>query len=60
MSVIRVGSTEKYADNWDNIFGGKKKSAGKKTAAKGSAKKLTKKTTKKATKKAKKTTRKKK
>jgi len=57
MSVIRVGSTEKYSDNWDNIFGGKKKSASKKKSV---AKKSTKKTTKKATKKTKKSTRKKK
>lgn len=34
MSIVRVGTTKKYADNWDNIFGGsgartmtKKKSA---------------------------------
>jgi hypothetical protein len=24
MSVVRVGSTKKFADNWDNIFGGGK------------------------------------
>lgn len=24
MSVIRVGSTGKYADGWDSIFGGRK------------------------------------
>ena len=29
MSVIRVGATKKFADNWENIFGGKKKAAGK-------------------------------
>jgi hypothetical protein len=22
MSVVRVGTTKQYADNWDNIFGG--------------------------------------
>lgn len=24
MSVIRVGSTSKYADGWDSIFGGRR------------------------------------
>jgi hypothetical protein len=24
MSVIRLGSTQKFSENWDNIFGGKK------------------------------------
>ncbi|MCE9631685.1 MAG: hypothetical protein K8S94_13340 [Planctomycetia bacterium] len=33
MSVIRVGSTTKYADGWDTVFGGRK-TAVKKTAAK--------------------------
>lgn len=35
MSVIRVGSTSKYAEGWDTIFGGgktAKKSAGTKAA----------------------------
>ena len=46
MSVVRVGSTSTYAQNWDTIFGGKK--AAKKTAkkpkpAKRSAKKSAKK-----------------
>jgi hypothetical protein len=27
MSVIRVGSSKKFADNWDSIFGAKKKGA---------------------------------
>jgi len=31
MSVIRVGSTHKYADGWDLVFGG---SRGRKSAAK--------------------------
>lgn len=31
MSVIRVGSTSKYAEGWDSIFGGGK--AGKTTTA---------------------------
>jgi hypothetical protein len=26
MSVIRLGSTQKFSENWDNIFGGGKKS----------------------------------
>ena len=46
MSVVRVGSTKKFADNWDGIFGGSKsrkkavkKSTSKKTAKKKSAKK---------------------
>ena len=40
MSIVRVGSTQKFSDNWDNIFtGGKakpteKKAAGKKKKAK--------------------------
>ncbi len=39
MSVIRVGATKKFADNWENIFGGKKKAAGK--SAPKSTKKVT-------------------
>ena len=47
MSILRVGSTGKYADNWDNIFsGGKKKS--KAATAKSTKKKSTKKPAKKA------------
>ena len=42
MSVLRVGATKKFADNWENIFGGRKKSASGKTALK-SAKKSAKK-----------------
>ena len=35
MSVIRVGTTKKFADNWEHIFGGKKsKSATKKSPKK--------------------------
>ena len=31
MSILRVGSTDKYADGWDTAFGkGKKKSTAKK------------------------------
>jgi len=32
MSIIRVGTTKKFADGWDAIFGGKKKSPTKKAA----------------------------
>jgi len=47
MSIVRVGTTKKYADNWDNIFGGtggvrtttKKKPARVAKSAKASAKK---------------------
>ncbi len=42
MSVIRVGSTSTYAQNWDAIFGGKKavkKAAKKPKAVKKAAKK---------------------
>jgi hypothetical protein len=43
MSVIRVGSTEKYAAGWDTIFGGRKavkkaKKASSKKAAKNAVK----------------------
>lgn len=38
MSVIRVGSNEKYTSGWDKAFGGKK-SAKKKTAKKAAPKK---------------------
>jgi|688.fasta_scaffold32514_4 hypothetical protein len=41
MSVIRVGSTTTYAQNWDAIFGGKK--AAKKAAKKAVKKKAKKK-----------------
>jgi hypothetical protein len=35
MSIVRVGSTQKFSENWDNIFGGKKSiSAAKKSAGK--------------------------
>ena len=30
MSIIRVGTTKKYADGWDAIFSRKKKSSGAK------------------------------
>jgi hypothetical protein len=43
VTIVRVGSNEQYADNWDSIFGGRK-SASKKTAKSSSgAKKASKK-----------------
>lgn len=33
MSVIRLGSTQKFSENWDNIFGGKKSKAVSKSAS---------------------------
>jgi hypothetical protein len=42
MSTIRVGSNKQYAEGWDQVFGGGKKSAAKPAAAKkGNAKKAT-------------------
>ena len=38
MSVIRVGSNEKYASGWEKAFGGGKKTVKKKTAPKKVAK----------------------
>ena len=38
MTILRVGSTEKYSENFDQAFG-KKKRAGKKVAASATAKK---------------------
>jgi hypothetical protein len=35
MSVVRVGATKQYSDNWENIFsGGKRSSSATKAAAK--------------------------
>ena len=34
MSIVRVGSTQKFSDNWDNIFTGDKPKSAKKTAGK--------------------------
>jgi hypothetical protein len=43
MSITRVGSTKKFADNWDGAFGrGGGKSGAKKTAAKKAGKKAAK------------------
>ncbi|MEM8736646.1 MAG: hypothetical protein AAGG44_20620 [Planctomycetota bacterium] len=51
MSIVRVGSNEKYASGWDQAFGGKKrastKSAKKVTAKKAATKKVAKKAKKK-------------
>jgi hypothetical protein len=33
MSIVRVGSTQKFSEGWDSIFGGKKASGGGKSAA---------------------------
>ena len=41
MSIVRVGTTKKYADGWDAIFSRKKKSSGtksRKPAGKGAKK----------------------
>jgi hypothetical protein len=47
MSVVRIGATKQYSDNWDNIFsGGKGSSSSSKKAAKKGAKKSPKKTAK--------------
>ncbi len=46
MSVIRVGSSNKYAEGWDSIFGGGKalkKAAGSKAAKKKASKTVKKK-----------------
>jgi hypothetical protein len=35
MSIVRIGSTQKFSENWDNIFSGKKAApAAKKPGAK--------------------------
>lgn len=33
MTITRVGTNEKYASNWDVVFGGKKKASSGKAAA---------------------------
>jgi hypothetical protein len=39
MSIVRVGSTQKFSEGWDNIFSGKKSaSAAKKSGGKKKAK----------------------
>jgi hypothetical protein len=42
VTIVRVGSNDQYATNWDSIFG-KGKTAGKKASAGKSSKKATKK-----------------
>ncbi len=42
MSIIRTGSTKQYAEGWEKVFGGSKKTA-KKKVAKPAKKKATKK-----------------
>lgn len=34
MSIVRVGSTEKFASNWESIFSGKKAAPAKKPGGK--------------------------
>jgi hypothetical protein len=51
MSVVRIGATKQYSDNWENIFSGGRSAASKKSAAK-PAKKSPKKAAKTAAKKA--------
>ena len=35
MSIVRIGATKQYSDNWDNIFGGgTRRSSAKKAAGK--------------------------
>ena len=41
MTILRVGSTPKYASNFDKAFSGKKKSASKASAKKKPARKKT-------------------
>ncbi len=51
MSVVRMGSTKKFADNWDKVFGGSTGSKKKATGRSGNtAKKVTKKKAKSSTK----------
>jgi len=42
MSIIRVGSTQKFSDNWENIFSGKKAKPAEKATAKKAKKKAAK------------------
>jgi hypothetical protein len=46
MSVVRIGATKQYSDNWEKIFSGGKSSSSTKKAGKKSAKKSPKKTAK--------------
>ena len=50
VTILRVGATQKYSDNWDQVFGGVKKapaSAAKKTVKKAAKKATTTKSAKK-------------
>lgn len=49
MTIVRVGSNQKYAEGWDQVFGksASKKGAAKKAAVKPAAKKAAKKKAKK-------------
>jgi hypothetical protein len=49
MSVVRIGATKQYSDNWENIFSGGRSASSKKSATK-PAKKSPKKATKTASK----------
>jgi hypothetical protein len=42
MSIVRVGSTQKFSDNWENIFSGKKAKPAEKATAKKAKKKAAK------------------
>lgn len=42
MSIVRVGSTQKFSDNWESIFTSKKAKAAEKPAAKKAKKKAAK------------------
>ena len=46
MSVVRIGATKQYSDNWENIFSGGQSSSSIKKSGKKSAKKSPKKTAK--------------
>ena len=38
MSIVRVGATKQYSDNWENIFSGGRKPAAAKTSSKANGK----------------------
>ena len=49
--IVRTGATPEFWNNWDNVFGGKKKSSAAKTSADKPAKAASKKTASASTKK---------
>ncbi|MFM8579380.1 MAG: hypothetical protein ACKOCN_11380 [Planctomycetaceae bacterium] len=51
MTIVRVGTNSRYANGWEQVFGGSKVSKGRKKAAGSTAGKSTKKVAKKAAKK---------